>query len=176
MNKLLSLILAGALCPAAALLAETNLEGKWQLERDTPRGRVHGPLDVKQDGSKLACTYQGESMGKFDVTGEIQGDKVTLKIHVPGGDGPQQGACCEADVRQRGPRQLRRPECQHQEQDRDQQPRCVANQIEGEVISRSDNSMQGTHQDSCAPLRASSQRLRTRKNGLSTRIGAGGRH
>ena len=86
MNKLLSLILAGALCPAAALLAETNLEGKWQLEMDSPHGRVHGPLDVKQDGSKLACTYQVESMGKFDVTGEVQGDKVRLEIHVPGGD------------------------------------------------------------------------------------------
>ena len=86
MNKLLSLILAGALCPAAALLAETNLEGKWQLEMDSPHGRVHGPLDVKQDGSKLTCTYQVESMGKFDVTGELQGDKVSLEIHVPGAD------------------------------------------------------------------------------------------
>jgi len=53
---------------------------------DSPHGRVHGPLDVKQDGSRLACTYQVESLGNFDVTGEVQGDKVTLEIHVPGGD------------------------------------------------------------------------------------------
>src|SRR5450631_1891234 len=86
MHKLLSLILAGALCPAAALLAETNLEGTWQLEMDSPHGRLHGPLDVKQDGSKLACTYQVGSLGNFDVTGKVQGDKVTLEIHVPGGD------------------------------------------------------------------------------------------
>src|SRR5215472_3708298 len=86
MNKLLLVILAAAVCTTTALSAETSVEGKWQLEMDSPHGRVHGPLDVKQDGSKLKCTYSVESLGTFELTGEVQGKKVALDLHVPAGD------------------------------------------------------------------------------------------
>ena len=86
MNKLLFVILAAAVCTTTALSAETSVEGKWQLEMDSPHGRVHGPLEVKQDGSKLKCTYTVENLGTFELTGEVQDKKVALDLHVPAGD------------------------------------------------------------------------------------------
>jgi len=45
---------------------------------------MKGPLEVKQDGSKLTGTYELEQIGSMTLTGKVEGDKVSFSMEVPG--------------------------------------------------------------------------------------------
>ena len=90
MKKMLSIALAIALsacCLPAQSTARTEsarIAGKWQMALDTPHGPMKGPLEVKQDGTKLTGTYELEHIGSMSVTGKVDGDKVSFSMEVPG--------------------------------------------------------------------------------------------
>lgn len=90
MKKLLSITLAivlGACCLPAQSTAKSEpakVAGKWQMSLETPHGPMKGPLEVKQDGSKLTGTYELEQIGSMTLTGKVEGDKVSFSMEVPG--------------------------------------------------------------------------------------------
>jgi hypothetical protein len=91
MKKLLSIVLVvalGACClPAQSTAAKSEsakIAGKGQMAVDTPHGAMKGPLEVKQDGSKLTGTYELEQIGSMALTGKVEGDKVSFSMEVPG--------------------------------------------------------------------------------------------
>ena len=82
------------LAPCAALTEHAlfagedaaRIAGKWQLSMDTPHGTVQGDLQVQQDGSKITGNYAVEHIGTMALSGKIEGNQVSLKIEVPGGE------------------------------------------------------------------------------------------
>jgi hypothetical protein len=91
MKKLFSVMSVVVLSAACCLLAQSTektesakIAGKWQMSVETPHGPMQGPLEIKQDGSKLTGTYEIEQMGSMAVTGKVEGDKVSFSLEVPG--------------------------------------------------------------------------------------------
>jgi hypothetical protein len=90
MKKLLSVALVvvlSACCLPAQSTAKSEsaqIAGKWQMAMDTPHGPMKGPLEVKQEGSKVTGTYELEHIGSMTLTGKVEGDKVSFSMEVPG--------------------------------------------------------------------------------------------
>ncbi|HEV3200926.1 MAG TPA: hypothetical protein VGZ73_23645 [Bryobacteraceae bacterium] len=90
MKKMLSVMLVVALsacCLPAQSTAKSEsakIAGKWQMSVETPHGPMKGPLEVKQDGSKLTGTYELDHIGSMTLTGKVEGDKVSFSMEVPG--------------------------------------------------------------------------------------------
>ncbi len=84
MKKLIFGILITAL--SAMPQGGGTVAGKWQLALETDHGNVSGPLELKQDGSKLSGTFDAQEMGKVAVTGEAQGPKISLTLAMHGGE------------------------------------------------------------------------------------------
>ena len=61
-----------------------RIAGKWQMTMDTPHGAVNGDLQVEQDGPKVSGTYTVEHMGSMNVSGKVDGKKVSFSVEVPG--------------------------------------------------------------------------------------------
>jgi hypothetical protein len=90
MKTLLSIMLMvvlGACCLPAQTTAKSEsakIAGKWQMSVDTPHGPMKGPLQVKQEGTKLTGTYELEMFGSMSLAGTVEGDKVSFNMEVPG--------------------------------------------------------------------------------------------
>jgi hypothetical protein len=90
MKKLISIMLLavlGACCLPAQSTEKSEsakIAGKWQMSVETPHGPMKGPLEVKQDGSKLTGTYELEQFGSMTLTGKVEGDKVSFSMEVQG--------------------------------------------------------------------------------------------
>lgn len=63
-----------------------KIAGTWKMSMETPHGMVSGPLQVKQDGSKLTGTYEVEHIGSMSLTGTVDGKKVSFSMAIPGAD------------------------------------------------------------------------------------------
>lgn len=92
MTKLLSAFFAVALAavPMAAQDHERHhaspaeIAGNWQMSFDTPHGKVHGDLKMKQEGASLTGSCDVENIGAFTLTGKIDGDKISLDMQASG--------------------------------------------------------------------------------------------
>lgn len=69
-----------ALVPAAPLSAQVNMTGEWALEVDI-QGQIATPsMTLQQDGTSLTGHYSSQTLGEQDVTGTVEGDKVTVSF------------------------------------------------------------------------------------------------
>ena len=86
--RLKSIRLGGALIAATALLfagaqqasAQVMMTGDWTLEVSTDNGVTMPELTLEQDGMKLTGHYVSEALGANEVTGTVDGNKVTVSF------------------------------------------------------------------------------------------------
>ena len=78
---------------AFSLLAQDTIHsesakvaGNWKMSMETPHGTVSGPLEVKQEGSKLTGTYEVDHIGSMSLTGKVDGKKISFSMAIPGAD------------------------------------------------------------------------------------------
>ena len=78
------LLVIAALCASVVSLAAqaTDVSGKWVLTVQTSAGGGSPTLDLKQEGAKLTGHYTSAQLGEADVTGTVEGTKVTVKFAV----------------------------------------------------------------------------------------------
>lgn len=63
--------------PAAPEAADVT--GTWDMTVETQEGTAHPSITLKQEGEKIAGTYQGQ-MGKSDLEGTIKGDDIKFSV------------------------------------------------------------------------------------------------
>ena len=86
--RLKSIRIRGALIAATALLfagaqqasAQVMMTGDWTLEVSTDNGVTMPELTLEQDGMKLTGHYVSEALGANEVTGTVDGNKVTVSF------------------------------------------------------------------------------------------------
>jgi len=86
--RLKSIRIGGALIAATALLfagaqqasAQVMMTGDWTLEVSTDNGVTMPELTLEQDGMKLTGHYVSEALGANEVTGTVDGNKVTVSF------------------------------------------------------------------------------------------------
>jgi hypothetical protein len=86
--RLKSIRIGGALIAAIALLfagaqqasAQVMMTGDWTLEVSTDNGVTMPELTLEQDGMKLTGHYVSEALGANEVTGTVDGNKVTVSF------------------------------------------------------------------------------------------------
>ena len=86
--RLKSIRIGGALIAATALLfvgaqqasAQVMMTGDWTLEVLTDNGVTMPELTLEQDGMKLTGHYVSEALGANEVTGTVDGNKVTVSF------------------------------------------------------------------------------------------------
>jgi hypothetical protein len=79
------LLAAGALLAVATAdaSAQVNVAGAWAMEVTTDAGGTTTPsLTLEQNGTALTGHYSSETLGEADVTGTVEGDKVTIRFAV----------------------------------------------------------------------------------------------
>lgn len=74
-------LLAAVCLPAAALAAEANVAGKWELVVDTQLGTGTPHFNLKQDGSTVVGTYKGQ-FGEAPVSGTVKEKVLSLSFKV----------------------------------------------------------------------------------------------
>lgn len=86
--RLKSIRIGGALIAAITLLfagaqqasAQVMMTGDWTLEVSTDNGVTMPELTLEQDGMKLTGHYVSEALGANEVTGTVDGNKVTVSF------------------------------------------------------------------------------------------------
>ncbi|HYL75931.1 MAG TPA: hypothetical protein VEU96_17100 [Bryobacteraceae bacterium] len=86
MKKLLFVLLAVTMLSACLLAADVHVGGSWEMTMDSPHGKMTGPLTLQQDGTKITGTYETEHTGKLPIKGQVDGEKITFTMEVPGGN------------------------------------------------------------------------------------------
>ncbi len=80
MNKLLALVFA-----VCCLFAQTaKIGGDWLMTTQTPHGPMKGALQIHQEGDKISGTYVLEAVGTMNLTGKVEGEKVSFSMEIPG--------------------------------------------------------------------------------------------
>jgi hypothetical protein len=77
------LLAAGALLATASteVAAQVNVAGAWTMEVTTDAGGTTTPsLTLQQDGTALTGHYASETLGEADVTGTVDGQRVTINF------------------------------------------------------------------------------------------------
>jgi hypothetical protein len=73
------ILFAVASAPAGAQTA--NVAGTWAMEVTTDAGGTTTPsVTLQQDGTNLTGHYSSETLGEADVTGTVEGNKVTINF------------------------------------------------------------------------------------------------
>jgi hypothetical protein len=63
--------------------AQVNVAGAWTMEVTTDAGGTTTPsLTLVQDGTALTGHYSSETLGEADVTGTVEGNRVTINFAV----------------------------------------------------------------------------------------------
>ena len=71
-----------ALVPASPLSAQVNMTGTWMLEVDV-QGQVTTPqMTLQQNGNELTGHYTSPTLGETDVTGTVEGTKVSVVFDI----------------------------------------------------------------------------------------------
>ena len=72
-------VLAVATAPVAAQTA--NVAGAWTMSVTTDAGGTTTPsMTLQQDGTALTGHYTSETLGEADVTGTVEGNRVTIRF------------------------------------------------------------------------------------------------
>jgi len=95
MNQLLSAVFAVALAavPVAAQdhgqhseHASAAIAGDWKMTLNSPHGVITGVLKLKLEGANVTGSCDFEHMGAFDITGKVDGGKISLDMKARGMD------------------------------------------------------------------------------------------
>ena len=90
MRKLIPAVLMILVATAVGVLAAsgetTSIAGKWTMSMNSPHGPIEGPLEVKQDGTKITGTYDAKPFGSMPISGKVDGKTVTFVMEVKGGE------------------------------------------------------------------------------------------
>jgi opacity protein-like surface antigen len=84
MNSLRRMLLAASavmMLGTAALAADANVTGEWDMTVETQAGTGNPHFSLKQDGSKITGTYKG-MLGESPVTGTVKGNDIALSFQV----------------------------------------------------------------------------------------------
>jgi hypothetical protein len=65
----------------AALAADANVSGEWEMTVESQMGTSNPHFTLKQDGTKVSGTYKG-MLGEAPVTGTVKGNEITLNLQV----------------------------------------------------------------------------------------------
>jgi hypothetical protein len=76
-------LLAAACLPGAASAADVNVAGRWEITVETQMGTGTPHFDLKQNGSAITGTYQGQ-FGEAPVSGVLKGKDLRLSFKVSG--------------------------------------------------------------------------------------------
>ena len=60
--------------------AQTNMAGSWTLEVSSDQGITTPELTLVQEGMKLTGHYSSDTLGENDITGEVDGNNVTISF------------------------------------------------------------------------------------------------
>jgi opacity protein-like surface antigen len=84
MKAMQSLIVIAAVFVAVAGVAAqaTDVTGKWVLTVQTSAGGGTPTLELEQDGQKLTGHYTSSQLGEADVTGTVEGSRITVRFGV----------------------------------------------------------------------------------------------
>lgn len=74
-----AVLIALAVTPGVAE-GQTDLSGSWQLTVNTDNGVSNPTMTLTQEGSALSGSYSSQALGESDVTGSVDGDKVTISF------------------------------------------------------------------------------------------------
>lgn len=78
------LLAVGALLTVASAPASAqnvNVAGAWAMEVTTDAGGTTTPsMTLQQNGAELTGRYTSETLGDADVTGTVEGNKVTINF------------------------------------------------------------------------------------------------
>jgi hypothetical protein len=82
-----ALLAAASLASAEDAKTETaKVAGKWEMTRETPRGKFTSVFNFEQDGESLKGTVTMRDRD-MPLTGTVKGDKVEFSFSGPGRDG-----------------------------------------------------------------------------------------
>ena len=79
------LLAAGTVLAVASadLAAQVNVAGAWTMEVTTDAGGTTTPsMTLEQNGTALTGHYASETLGEADVTGTVDGNRVTINFAV----------------------------------------------------------------------------------------------
>jgi hypothetical protein len=80
-NMLLTAGILSAVASAPAGAQTANVAGTWTMEVTTDAGGTTTPsVTLQQDGTNLTGHYSSETLGEADVTGTVEGNKVTINF------------------------------------------------------------------------------------------------
>jgi hypothetical protein len=75
------LLLAVVMSPPAAVFAQTNITGDWELTINSPQGSRTAPISLQQDGEKVTGMFKSQA-GELPVEGTITGRDLKLAFTI----------------------------------------------------------------------------------------------
>ena len=85
MRRLLFTTMLLLACAGMLLVAgDAKIGGNWQIAMDTPHGPMSGSLVLKQDGANLTGSLETEMFGKLDLTGKVDGSRMSFVVEIHG--------------------------------------------------------------------------------------------
>ncbi len=87
MSQVLSVCAAALLFLSAAVGAQGNVSGAWDLNINGPQGAITAGATLKQDGETVTGTIDSPQ-GTAEMKGSIKGKTLTLSFSIAGPDGP----------------------------------------------------------------------------------------
>ncbi len=79
----LAILLTSAFVWAANESSSAGVTGTWQISWEGRQGQRQGTLQLKQDGSRLTGTFQGER-GSVPLEGSVKDNDVSFKTKIQG--------------------------------------------------------------------------------------------
>jgi len=86
MARVLSAALAMVLTVGAAVYAQSNISGAWDLNVNGPEGPIAVTATFKQDGENLTGAIE-TPQGKADFTGTLKGKAMNISFQIAGPNG-----------------------------------------------------------------------------------------
>jgi hypothetical protein len=80
-NMLLAVVSLLMVASAPASAQNVNVAGAWAMEVTTDAGGTTTPsMTLQQNGAELTGHYTSETLGEADITGTVEGSKVTINF------------------------------------------------------------------------------------------------
>jgi hypothetical protein len=78
-NRLMAAVATLFALAAADVSAQTvDVAGAWAMEVTTETGTTTPSMTLVQDGTRLTGQYSSETLGEAEITGTVEGSRVTL--------------------------------------------------------------------------------------------------
>jgi hypothetical protein len=78
-NRLIAAVATLFALAAADVSAQTvDVAGAWTMEVTTETGTTTPSMTLEQDGTRLTGQYSSETLGEAEITGTVEGSRVTI--------------------------------------------------------------------------------------------------